>query len=394
MLGKLRLAAAAGLAVAMGFGGTALAADTTGVTDTTIEIGMFGPLTGPSSAWGYPIDHAAMMIYMQANAAGGVNGRKFHITEEDDGCDVAKAVAAVKKLIYQDKVFLINGGVCSLAVMAAREDIADSKVPYMVLGAASDKITVPVIPNIFTAQPQASAQGPAIADKILLNPAVKRVAVVRHSDEWSLIYTVPLIKKLKARGIAVDEEVVDRQSADTTTQVLKVKEFNPDATALIIYPAEIAVFLRDAAKYGLKGPFIGTGAAMDLVALARRAGSPDFVRDFYALAILRGSLDEPVMKPYVDLLKKNFPSDKVLIDSFQSTGGARVVVEAIRRAGRDLSRERVIAELDKMRNFDASPLPCPVSFSPTDHQGCKTLGPVLNYRDGKIVSADLWGARK
>lgn len=399
MLKRLLLAAAAceglvGLAVAMWSVGAALADDATGITDTTIKIGMFGPLTGPSSAWGYPIDHAAMMVYQEANDTGGINGRKFEIIEEDDACDVAKAVAAAKKLIYEDKVFMIHGGVCSLPVMAARDDIAASKVPFMVLGAASDKIAIPVVSNVFTSQPQASFQGPEIADKILINPAVKRVAVVRHADEWSLTYTVPMIKKLKERGVDVDEEVVDRQSVDTTAQVLKVKEFTPDATALIIYPAETAVFLRDAAKYGLKGPFFGTGAAMDLAALVRRAGSADFVRDFYALSILRGSLDEAVMKPDVDLLKKHFPDDKVLIDSFQSTGGARVVVEAIRRAGRNLSRERVIAELDNMRDLDVAPLPCRISFTPTDHQGCKTLGPLLNFRDGQVVSASPWASGK
>ena len=397
MLTRSRLASTVGggligLVFALWSAGPALAADTTGITDTTIKIGMFAPLTGPSAAWGYPIDHAAMMVYMEANDHGGINGRKFEIIQEDDACDVAKAMAAIKKLLYQDKVFMIHGGVCSVPVIAARDEIAASKVPFMVLGAASDKIAIPVVPNMFTSQPQSSVQGPDIANKILLNPAVKRVAVVRHADEWSLTFTNPLIAKLKERGVAVDEEIVDRGSTDTTAQVLKVKEFNPGATALIVYPAETAVFLRDAAKYGLKGPFLGTGAAMDLSALVRRAGSADFARDFYALSILRGSLDEPIMKPEVELLKKYFPDDKVLVDSFQSTGGARVVVEAIRRAGRDLSREKVVAELDKMRDLDAPPLPCKISFTPTDHQGCKTMGPLLNFRDGKIVSASPWAS--
>src|SRR5689334_12592332 len=126
MLRRLHLATTVGrgligLVVAMLSAGPALADDTTGITDTTIKIGMFSPLTGPSAAWGYPINHAAMMVYLEANDKGGINGRKFEIIQEDDACDVAKAMAAVKKLIYQDKVFMIHGGVCSLPVIAARD---------------------------------------------------------------------------------------------------------------------------------------------------------------------------------------------------------------------------------------------------------------------------------
>ncbi|HKP65433.1 MAG TPA: ABC transporter substrate-binding protein, partial [Casimicrobiaceae bacterium] len=104
-----------------------------GVTDTTIKIGMFGPLTGATSVYGYPINNGAIALYKDINDKGGINGRKIEIVHEDDACDPAKARAAVKKLIYSDKVFMINGGSCSAAVVAARDEFIDSKVPFMVM---------------------------------------------------------------------------------------------------------------------------------------------------------------------------------------------------------------------------------------------------------------------
>src|SRR5215468_7470826 len=86
--------------------GGALGGDTTGLTDTTIKIGLFGPLTGQSNIGAKPVKGAAA-IYSDINAKGGIHGRRFEIVIEDDGCDGNKGLVAVKKLISQDKVFLL-----------------------------------------------------------------------------------------------------------------------------------------------------------------------------------------------------------------------------------------------------------------------------------------------
>jgi ABC-type branched-subunit amino acid transport system substrate-binding protein len=61
-----------------------------GVTSDTIRIGRFGPLTGPVSIYGYPINDGAIAVYKQMNDAGGINGRKIEIVQEDDACDPTK----------------------------------------------------------------------------------------------------------------------------------------------------------------------------------------------------------------------------------------------------------------------------------------------------------------
>src|SRR3546814_2966270 len=89
---------------------------------------MFGPLTGSASLWGYPINNGAIALYKYTNAHGGINGRQLEIVDEDAACDPAKAVAAVKKLIYLDHVFIIHGGTCSAAVFAAKREMAGDQV--------------------------------------------------------------------------------------------------------------------------------------------------------------------------------------------------------------------------------------------------------------------------
>src|SRR6266481_5766165 len=80
-----------------------------GVTADTIKIGSFGALTGPGYLYGKLPMNGIEVVFDQINAAGGINGRKLELVREDDRCDPAAAIGAVKKLIYEDKVFAIIG---------------------------------------------------------------------------------------------------------------------------------------------------------------------------------------------------------------------------------------------------------------------------------------------
>ena len=91
-----------------------------GLTPTTIKIGMFGPLSGPSMAYGFDVMNAARMYYDKINKDGGIHGRKLEVVLQDDRCNANDLVAAVKKLVEQDQVFILNGGSCSAAVVAGQ----------------------------------------------------------------------------------------------------------------------------------------------------------------------------------------------------------------------------------------------------------------------------------
>ena len=85
----------------------ASSASAQGVTKDEILIGGFGPITGPAAYIGLGGRDGLAMAIKEINAAGGINGRKFRLIFEDDGHSPTRALGAVKKLIDQDKVFMI-----------------------------------------------------------------------------------------------------------------------------------------------------------------------------------------------------------------------------------------------------------------------------------------------
>ncbi len=125
----------------------ALAED--GVTKDSIKIGAFGPLSGPNYIFGDLVMDGADMIYRMVNENGGIYGRKIEFVREDDRCDSPTGIAAVKKLIYEEKVFMIHGGGCTNPAVAAYPDIVAAKIPWVIFASVADQLTTPTTPFIW-----------------------------------------------------------------------------------------------------------------------------------------------------------------------------------------------------------------------------------------------------
>lgn len=357
-----------------------------GITDTTIRLGMFGPLTGAVSIYGYPINNGAIAVYQEINAQGGINGRKIEIVHEDGSCDPAKTRAAVKKLIENDKVFAVHGGSCSGAVNAAKDEFINGKVPFMVMAATLDAISDPPSRYVFTTTLPGSGDGRVMMDFTKSVPNAKKIAIVRHQDDWANAKMKNIGEGYKAAGLTlVADEQLARNANDATAQVLKIRAAAPDVTLFVLYPAESAVFLRDAEKYGLKGPFIGTNSVMDLLDLRERTGSKTAANNVFVSAFLKGYVGDPALEQWAQIYRKHFPNDKVQSLSFYGMSGAITMVEALKKAGRDLTRDKLLAALESVKDGEAGPAFCKVNFNATRRQGCLDAT-IWTLRDDKIVN--------
>lgn len=341
----------------------------TGVTDKTIRIGMFGPLTGPTAVGSLPLFGAAA-VYKDINARGGINGRQIELSIEDDACDPNKTISATKKLIAQDQVFMVHGGWCSGTVMAIKPELArNPDLPYMVLGAASTAISTPVMANLFHPIATTSTVTRTMLDFALSKPDAKRIAIISHSDEWGKSHINPLLEYMKSKGIEPVESVwLERGSTSATSQLLKLRGAKPDAVLAILYPPELTLYLRDAAKYGLKAPTVTT-QGVSIEDMVHRVGNPEATRNLFVFYPLSGTLDAPEFAKWKDMYRKYYPNEPVETLSFMGMTGALAVVEALRQAGPDLTRAKFIDALNNLRGFDPGLQSGPLTFTPEQHAG-------------------------
>jgi branched-chain amino acid transport system substrate-binding protein len=348
-----------------------MAADTTGVTGGTIKIGLFGPITSPSGVFA-KIVYGVASIYKDVNDHGGIDGRKIELVIEDDGCEAQKTISAVKKLVEQDKVFMLHGGWCSSAVMAAKPYIlSHANIPYMNIASASAAISNPVAPNIFQPAPTSNTISETIVSFALTKPGVKNIATVTQPDEGPNSKIRDALARLKELNITpVESIVLEKGVTDTTAQVRRLQEKAPDVILVSLYPGELSTLIRDGYKEGLKTTFVATESA-SLEDTDKRVGIPEAMRDVYFFYPFADTLTSAKLSKFARIMRKHYPGEVLDMMGMQGIAGTLVVVEALKRSGRQLSRERLLKELDRTNEFDTGIAASPITFSPTNHAGAK-----------------------
>ena len=371
--------------------GAASADETTGLTDTTIKVGVMGPFTGNASS--YSKTQIGLMAYFKhINDQGGINGRKFDIVQEDTACAPAKGIAAAKKLIHQDEVFYLHGNSCSGVAMAVKPTVAPTGIPWIIAHAVNPKISMPVNEkkSIFHGVPAGPAYGSTMGKFVMSKPGVKRIAMVTHTNDWAKAYCDPAIEVIKAAGGEIIEELaLERGQTDATAQVLKLKQAKPDFILGCLYEAETVIFLRDAKKYGVRIPVMGT-AGTDLENTLERLGDPDAVKDYYVLHAFVDKVDGPKMKKWNDIILKYYPNETITGFSAVSMASGVAAVKALNAAGRDLTRSKFIAALDNIQGLETGILACDITWTSTDRHGCKKSA-VAGFVDGHPTVMSAWG---
>ena len=357
-----------------------------GVTDDSIKIGIFAPFTGSVPLFGYPITRGGTLLYEEVNAKGGIHGRKIAWVEEDDQCDPSKGVAAVKKLVHEHKVFMLHGGNCSNVNLAVRPEVERAKVPWLT-NSTNVGIYLPTTPYVFTTVLTTDFEGALLADFAMSVPNVKRVAIIGHRDAWGLGKSEPAVKRLQDqyKVTPVANEAMDRGANDSTPQTLRLKQANPDVVIVILYPKEGAVFLRDAVKYGIGSVLVGNTAMEDIADLVSKAGTDAVAKNLYALTLLRYTMDDPKMADLVERFKAKYPGTAISPFMTWAYSGAEVIVEVLRRTGRDLTREKFLKELEKVRGFESTVFPGTLNFSAEEHRGNRTAN-FVTLKGGKFVN--------
>lgn len=343
-----------------------------GVTDTELHIGQFAAYTGPASFWGIGQRDSAAIYFDEVNAAGGVNGRKLRFTTEDDECKPAKVVSVVRRLIGAG-VFAIFGGNCSNVVPVGLPAAIQAQVPVLVPSASTDRVTNPFSHYVFrTGVLSDGLQPRGLVDLALNVLKARRVAILNQSDEMGKGGSNFLLDSLAKAGVKpVAHEQYNVGDTDFTAQISRLKEAKPEVTFLYGLVKEPVIILRQAHELGFKTQWVGsTGTSAPSLMVAAGDGAVGLISTSITAVLPEGD-----SAPMQELRRKyearyGKKPGKPGPEDVLGYHAAIVFVEGLKRAGRDLTREKLIAALESLKNFDTGFVP-PQVFSATDHEGTK-----------------------
>lgn len=391
MFAKKRFASlVAGLALAAGLVTAASAQTKTGVTDNEILIGMFSPLSGPLASYGTDPINAARAYFDDVNAKGGIHGRKIRYLVEDDKCTPAETNTIVRKYVEVEKVFLLLGGSCSGAAISIQEYVNQQKVPHFMLNASGDGGVFPPTEYQFGAAPGTQrATLAAVMMYAIDGLKAKSVAVLGPDDAMGTSALEMIHAMADKHGVkVVANEIVPNNATDVTVPVLNVQAANPDVVILTTYAPPTSLIMKKVVELGyLDKPIISAiqGVSNTTAFLKSLDGDTTALANFYyAHPLVAESMDDPELKPWKDLMVKYYPDrpSPGIIGAY-GIPHAMAIVDALERAGPDVSRESFMAAVEKT-NLETKVMAAPTVIAPGRRD--TNRGQIIVKFDGTTVT--------
>jgi branched-chain amino acid transport system substrate-binding protein len=346
-----------------------------GVSDAAIRVGMITDLTGPLAFVGQEASAGARLYLDQVNAQGGVHGRRIELIVEDDGYQPPRAVAAFRKLVDRDQVFCFAGSMGSSTTMATFPLLERERIPLIAPLTFASAMHTPPKQYLFAMDPSYSIQSWIIAKYILEieKAEAPRLAILYQDDDYGQDGLKGLREVAAHYGLPiVAEESYKKGAVDFSTQVLNLRQADPTHVVLWTVYRETAAVLKEAQMAGWHPQFIGGIPVADTKTLELAGAEAEGLLALQCIDF--GSQGAP-MRQYRELLEKHTPGQQSRFFHAAGFWSVQVLVEGLQRAGRELTREKLVEAMERFENWDGSIGP-PLTYGP-------------NLRGGKNTSAFL-----
>ena len=185
---------------------TMAGAQTKGVTDSELVLGLITDLSGPIANYGKESRNGMNMAVDEINAKGGIQGRKIKLLVEDHGYEPKRAVLAAQKLVTQDGAFAIIGHLGTATNMAALPFLIENKVFNFMPQGASSGLYDPPSPYKVALAPSYFSMSASSLDYLMKKKAYKRVGMLYQDDDYGREALEGVEAYLKAKGTPLIEK--------------------------------------------------------------------------------------------------------------------------------------------------------------------------------------------
>lgn len=351
-----------------------------GVSHDKILLGQAAVFSGPAAQLGIQMRNGVKAYLDYVNEKGGVHGRKLQLVTEDDYYEASRAPAASKKLIEEHKVFALLGYVGTPTGAAHLPVVTQAKVPLVGMFTGAEILRVPFNRYVFHVRASYYDETEAIVEQVL-STGGKSIAVFYQDDNYGEAGRKGVEIAMAKRGLKIAAQgTVERNTVKVENAVKTLNAAKPDAVVMVSAYTSCAEFIRQMKKAGSGATFYNVSF------VGSKALSDALGKDGVGVAISQvvpfpWGTAVPVVKEYQQLSKKAGFTD-YNFSAIEGFLAAKVLVEGLRRTGRDLTREKFI---DTMEKLDVDLGGFFVSYSPKSHTGSKFVDLTIIGRDGKFL---------
>jgi branched-chain amino acid transport system substrate-binding protein len=297
-----------------------------------IKIGFFGPITERFAGLGLDAKKGADLAVKQANAAGGINGRKIELVVYDDRGNRTEAVAVARKLIEQDKVVAIVSGSLSLTSIAAAPIISESKVP-MVAAYSNAVGVVKGNDYVFRWASVADVQGWVLAHHAVQDRKYKKFALLMQDEEYGRGIINGAEKALeKLGGNVVYKKAFPPSEREFRAMMTEIKALDVDAVIMSGLGPPLTAAGRQGYELGVfpKAQFY---VGCDLNEIDWYKGIGEFGDGTIGSLEFITPTDHPFTKAFMAAYKAEYNETIITHEAGLAYDAVRLVLDAVKRGG-------------------------------------------------------------
>ena len=299
-----------------------------------IIIGGSAPLTGGVAHFGQHSRWGSELAIAEANAKGGVLGRKIEIEFQDNRCNPAEAVKSVTQMLAEKKYVAIYDGLCSSAALAIMPLIERANVPFIVANASATSIAeksgVGGNKWTFKVNPTDASMLDALIGWLDKDGKANNIAFLGEDTDFGRAGSSGLEAALKKRNQKlVMMDFFQKGTADFTPVLTKIKAKKPALLALYAIDADFQNMLRQ--WYSLGGGIPLTGRVL-VDQVPKEIMESGFLDGTTSVQPWDPSVNTPANKAFVEAFTKKYNVAPMLI-SFESYETIKILIDAIGRSG-------------------------------------------------------------
>jgi branched-chain amino acid transport system substrate-binding protein len=349
-------------------GSGAFAETQRGVTDTEILVGTITDLSGVTAVQGVNNANAVRLAFDEVNEKGGINGRKIRYIVEDSQYQVPRAVQAINKLINNDGVFFtiedggtpMNNATFPMAI--------EKNVPKLLPLSAARSMFEPFNKLKFSQYSSYVDQMRAGVKYFVEQRAKKAICAMYQDTDFGKDVLAGAQMQAEAMGMKIVATTAHKPTdTDFTAAIAKLREANCDLITMGTIVRDSTLIIATVKKVGWKVDMLGQVASYD-TAIAEAPGN---VADgFYSMSpSLYAYPDDPrpAIKAFTQKYKARYGVDVNYLGEMGYTS-AQIAIEALQRAGRDLTVDSLVKAMESIHDFHDL-FGGTYSFSATNHHG-------------------------
>lgn len=350
-----------------------------------LVIGQVAPLTGVLASTGQHMVLGGRICFDAVNAAGGVHGALIRHEVLDDGYQVAETERATRSLLARPEVLALFGlaGTANISQLLHSGLLQQGGAALVAPYTGGEALRTPFNPWIFHLRAGYADEAEHMLQQ-LSTIGVERVAVMYQNDGFGLAGLAGVRAALARRSRQpLAEASYPRNTDQVEAAVQAIRALDAQAIIMIAVNRPAAAFIKRYRELG-GGAQLYSISVVDPAELVQLAG----LKNAHGVAITqvvpypyRPML--PVVREYQQLLKAHAPGAEVNYTSFEEYLGAKTLVEALRRAGPQPTRARLLKSLEALHEFDLGGMT--VSYGPDNRIGSRMVEVTVIGSNGRLV---------